>query len=458
MFYKGGNYVNCPNCSREIGEAKTFCPNCGTKIEQTTSSVSTGAPTRAVSSTSSKKKKWLYGIVALLLIGLIGTYVGLSQFVYDQDKQIETIRKAIVEEDADTLASHVRLKGASLDAEATTRFLDGVIDADLDTDISDYLQRAKRSVGADNADLPVRLVEGKKKYGLFQTYELELIAQKLYISSNFGGITVTLPNPYGKEKLDTVDQTVVIKEAFPGNVDVDVLYDGQFGKDEARQTFNSLTYSDEADPFVVTFEGLSVELDQTYDDATLYVNDVMTDKTIGEWKSYGPVPTQGVTLHTYIETDWGEVKSNEVVVKPNAKKVVFHPAVDETTVEFARGIIWQHANEWTNFMYYQDLSQLTVVTDTDYLKRQQKTYNTMQAKNQSWYGELEDVDIVNQKTKIIEWENEPAIETEAVVTIRSQFYIDGEPDTAEALAKSRFTYIIAKQNGEYHLVKATYID
>ncbi len=406
----------------------------------------------------STKWKWVFITFILLLISIVGTYFGVSQFVYHPEKQIETIRKAIVEEDAKSLSSFVRLKGEALDEKETMRFLEGVIDADLDTEISDYLQRAKRSIGAENEDLPVRLIEGDKKYGVFQTYELELIAQKMYISSNFDGIKVTLPNPYGKEKLETVNQTILIKEAFPGNVEVAVAYDGQFGKDEALQTFNSLKYSDEAEPFLVTFKGLSVELDQTYEDSILYVNDVDSGKTIGEWKAYGPVPKQGVTLHTYIDTDWGSIKSNEVIVKPKAKKVTFGPIVDEETIDFARGTIERHAQEWVDFMYYQNLDELTVVTDADYLKRQQKTYATMQSKNQSWYGYLDGVEVINQKTKLIEWKGQPAIETEAVVSIFSQFYTDGEEDAPEALAKSRFSYIIAKENDEFHLVKATYVE
>lgn len=449
--------MQCPTCSTDIN-GKTFCPNCGTKVDQAKSSSTDLVKNKKKSAKTPKRLKWIVGSFFALLIVAASTYFATYQFIYHPEKQIEIIRQSIIEEDAATFSEYARLKGAKLDEKQAKQFIEGVVDADLDTEISDYLERTKRSLGASSGDLPVRLVRGEKQFGIFQTYVVELIAQTMYVSSNFEGITVSLPAPYGKERLVTEEDTVIIQDAFPGQVEVAVSYDGQYGQDEAIDTFNSLAYSDLEEPFMVTFQGLSVELDQTYPDATLYVNGEDTGKTIGDWKTYGPVPKQGVTLSTEIDTGWGLVSSNEVLAKPNMKPIQFEPVVDRTTINFAYDMVNTHAQQWVNFIYTEDLEQLTLVTDPEYLARQKKTYDTMKELDQEWYGNLDGVEIINQATKIIEWEGEPAIETEAIISIYSRFTTAGVEDEPERLAKSRFRYVIANENGEYHLVKATYLE
>ena len=449
--------MQCFNCSADIN-GKSFCPNCGTKVEQEQLNSKYSIQSNEKSVEKSKRMQWIVGSLLTVIIMGVSAYFATYQFIYHPDKQIEIIRQSIVEEDAATFSEYARLKGAKLDEKQANQFIEGVIDADLDTEISDYLERTKRSIGAESRDLPIRLVRGNKQYGVFQTYVVELIPQTMYVSSNFEGITVALPSPYGKERLVTEDDTVIIQDAFPGQVEVAVSYDGQYGQDKALDTFNSLAYSDLEEPFMVTFQGLSVELDQTYSDSILYVNGEDSGKTIGEWKTYGPVPKQGVTLSTEIDTGWGLISSNEVLAKPNMKPIQFKPIVDRTTINFAYEMVNTHAQQWVSFIYSEDLDQLTLVTDPEYLARQQKTYETMKKLDQEWYGSLDGVEIINQATKIIEWEGEPAIETEAIVSIYSRFTTAGVDDEPERLAKSRFRYVIANEDGEYHLVKATYIE
>ena len=139
---------------------------------------------------------------------------------------------------------------------------------------------------------------------------------------------------------------------------------------------------------------------------------------------------------------------------------MFTATIDEAVLTFADDLITQHAREWTEFMYYEDLSYLTVVTDQEYLAKQEKTYDTMQAKNQNWYGDVDGVEVINQTLKLTTWNKRPAIETEAVVGINSQFTTDGEEDGPSRLVKSRFRYVIAEpyDDGVMHLVEATYLE
>lgn len=461
--------MNCPTCSKELTTQQQFCPNCGTKVEGTrplddemSSPKATETSLRAETSkkpSSKVGKRIVIGVALLFLIGA-ATYGAFYQFVYHPERQIESIRQAVSSEDASTLAPYLLVKGEEVSTDQASAFLTGLSQAELDEDVIDYLDRAQHSMGASYDEVPVRIVKGDKQYGVYQLYELEIIPQTMVVASNFDAITVSLPSPYGKEKLEADGERVIIRDAFPGMVEVAVQYDGQYGKDEAVKTFNSFAYSDEAEPFMVAFKGLSVELDQTYADAPLLVNGEDSGKTIGEWKTYGPVPKQGIALSTVLDMPWGEVESKSVIAKPGGKPVTFTATIDETVLAFADDLITQHAREWTEFMYYEDLSYLTVVTDQEYLAKQEKTYDTMQAKNQNWYGDVDGVEVINQTLKLTTWNKRPAIETEAVVGINSQFTTDGEEDGPSRLVKSRFRYVIAEpyDDGVMHLVEATYLE
>ncbi|WP_214703319.1 MULTISPECIES: zinc-ribbon domain-containing protein [unclassified Exiguobacterium] len=455
--------MDCPNCSKELSATQQFCPNCGTKVEPVASMEATKPTSPVESNVPPSKKRVGKGLMvtALSLLLIAGaTYFGFYQFMYTPEKQIEQIRTAVTSEDAKALAPLLRLKEGKVTEAQAAALLTGLSQAELTEATVGYLDRASRSIGASNEGLPLRLREIGKTYGVFKRYGLELIPQTMYVSSNFDAITVSLPDPYGKEKLESEGDQVVIRDAFPGMVEVSVKYDGQYGEDQAVKAFNSLESSNQDEPFMVAFKGLSVELDQTYNDAPLFVNGEDSGKTVGEWKTYGPVPKQGVSLSTYIEMPWGMVESKQVLAKPGGKPVKFEPKVDADTIAFTENIITRHAEEWVNFMYYEDLSALTVVTDETYLAKQRKTYDIMQAENQEWYGSFDGVEVINQKTKLTKWNKKMAIETEAVVGINSQFMTDGEEDAPQRLVKSRFRYVITEpfDDGTYHIVEATYLE
>ena len=454
--------MNCPNCSKELSVTQQFCPNCGTKVEPMAFVEETKLISSVEMKMKSSKKRVGRGLmitaVSLLLIAG-ATYFGFYQFMYTPEKQIEQIRAAVTSEDAKALAPLLQLKEADVTEAQAAALLTGLSQAELTESTVDYLDRASRSIGASNEGLPLRLREIGKSYGIFKRYGLELIPQTMYVSSNFDAITVSLPDPYGKEKLASEGDQVVIRDAFPGMVEVAVKYDGQYGQDQAVKTFNSLESSNSDEPFMVAFKGLSVELDQTYDDAPLIVNGEDSGKTIGEWKTYGPVPKQGVTLSTYIDMPWGTVESKQVLAKPGSKPIKFDPQVDADTIAFAESIITRHSEEWVNFMKYEDLDEFELVEDPTYLAKQKKTYEAMQQEDLDWSGYLDQVEVINQSAKITKWENSDAIEVEAVISIVGQFYEDGEW-TPESVTKSRFRYTIAEiyDEGVFNIFEVTYIE
>ncbi|WP_114571680.1 TcaA 3rd/4th domain-containing protein [Exiguobacterium flavidum] len=434
----------CVQCETAARQNLAFCPGCGKKVEMTAASRQerNTEPGERKSGMSRKKKGML--VTLLLAAGLGAGYFGLAREVFTAEANTNEIRQAIQLSDAKKLAGHLEYDGKTVDEKLARRFLDALKDTpDEKKELLDYLWQAGRSLTAENeSGVPGQVVASGRQYGVFQDYRLRLDGMKTTIVSNFEGTKVTLADPVGTETSSPDADGIALTGVYPGLLKAKIDYDGQYGKESADVVINPLALDAPDRMYEIELKGKAVTLDQTYPEATLFVDGENTGETVGNLEAYGPVPKDGITLSIENEFAWGSETSADVLVKPDMKeaKFVFKPSA-MTLDQIEDAVAW-HASEWVDAAENRSTGYFTLIDDVGYLTQQQQNYDDWYERDREWSGEYLSSSIDPSTAKFVDYGGETAIEVTATTRIRGKF-VDyyGDDLSGESTSTSVFRYL-----------------
>jgi len=438
--------MSCVNCANSAKRGLKFCPSCGDALagrEEENNHIEKERDEKPIQSKKmNKKTKALLSALVLLLIAG-GAYYGLSTQWFTVEATTNEVRDAIRSGDAKLLAEHTEFNGKPIDQSMAQRFLDALKETpEQKKSFMEYLLMAGTSLQAENeSDVPAQIVADGRQFGIFKDYRLQLEGVRTEVISNFEGTKVTLVNPVGTESSKASADGIQMDGIYPGLTDAKIAYDGEYGKESSEVTINPLTLDASNRKYEITLKGNAVSLDQTYPDAFLIVDGKVTSKTISELDSYGPIPKNGITLAIENQFAWGDETSEEVLVKPDTKKIDFVFQPSEATLDQIEQVVEEHASDWVDAANYQDTSYFTLVDDASYIAKQQKNYDDWSRKDLEWDGEFMSASIDRSSAKFVEYGDTVGIELMATTYIRGELYSYDSESPGKSTSKSLFRYL-----------------
>ena len=317
----------CSKCGAKQEESRKFCASCGNPLHTQSASSKETDTTFANNQESSnqlpkkpmtKKKKLL--IVSLVV--MVALAFGIHKYLenlYSPEALVSSLTEAIEEKDVDS-AKKV-LDFIAFDKDFSDKEIKSYLTylnnykEEIGEEIKFSLREPESSgefptVSVDNNEL-LQVVKGKKKFGIYQQYKVEVKPFNLVVSSNLENVTVEISGK--KEKMNEDSKT--FKKMLPMDMKIKGTYKGAYTELETEASLDSSEFYRNVMEVDLEFDAEYVDVYSNEYDATLFVNGKSTGLKIDDIYNFGPVKTDGsMVLHAEVKTDKGTIKTNEVKI------------------------------------------------------------------------------------------------------------------------------------------------
>jgi len=292
----------CLECGQQLNEDDIVCTNCGTKLPQ-----ETVTPKQPLS----KKQKVLYGIITGIAVLLIGfTIWGKAHF--SEETTSKRFVEALSTSDTKELQSIVvRENGKAINKQEAKAML----------------KLAELEGGSAVESLSAILQHGKW-LGLFKIYKVQVIDQYAYYEGPLKGLSFTFNSADIKEESRN-KESVSYGPLAPGIYEVDVTFEGTYGKGSSKSELHAYSPSGE-----VSWINVELPLGNVIFEVANYSSEVMLNARIlindeeitvdeyGETEAIGPILFDG-TQHAklVVQYPWGEVTTEEMTIESEYQQI-----------------------------------------------------------------------------------------------------------------------------------------
>ena len=381
----------CTHCGHPLENDPAICPSCNAVIKPEENAVTPEVTTRA-SNKSKKKWKMIIAVLgAVLIIGVVVFYwYGKKETT--PVNQLQAFEQALEAKDGKKMS---KLLVPSTDSMTVTMETgDQLMDylsknPNVAEGMIDVFKDQIRTKGMTKMpeDYPQLLLKKSgKKLLFFDTYRFEVQPYYALISVNYKGTTIIIDDKeWGTTEKD--NDEIKVGPLAPGVYTLIANYKGEYGKEEKEIELDFYQEGTTNANIEVEMSGSAVVVSSNYPDAFLYINGEDSGYSVDEYKELGTMKRDGsVTLQAYYDFGFSEGYSDEMTVTTQ-KTVNLNIEPDkDTAYEGIKTTLLSHTYQWIDAFEYQDMSSLTLVQDSDYIKNQEKNFKTLYNKNMYWEG------------------------------------------------------------------------
>ncbi|MGC4376617.1 zinc-ribbon domain-containing protein [Fictibacillus sp. Mic-4] len=326
----------CVNCGKKLGADEKFCTNCG-KAYETANPKAEPESSRQEERAQNRKKPskkmalLLCGIVLLIGIGTGGYFYGKN--ATGPDAIISDFEKAVKQEDVGKVKKLIESdsNAAKVSDEQVKELIsyykkDPSLFSDTIAALKSQGEQLEdggtmKAAADPNKNEFLKLSKAGSKWFFFTAYNIQVKPIYAEISSNYGGSVVYI-NHQKAGQLPNKDESEKFGPYFPGDLQVKVTYEGDYGKIEKKEELKLNQVENNVAKADIELDGTFVYPYSNYDDAILFVNGKSTGHTVGDIKELGPVATDGsITLHAEKSFPEGTIKSKEVIINDSTHDV-----------------------------------------------------------------------------------------------------------------------------------------
>ncbi|WP_054950901.1 TcaA 3rd/4th domain-containing protein [Numidum massiliense] len=344
------------------------------------------------SEATSRSSKMLWTIISAMLIfvAVFGLYTAGESMASPRNLAGEMVA-AIDDKDAAALAALLTTEDEelSLDKTSLNNFINFLhknekaykkLTKHLEQQIAAFESGAKVS----KRHATINLQPQGKKWGIYDSYRLVVSPATVNVSSNIGASDIYVDG----KKSGTVKEgkTASIGPLPPGSYELKaVAKDKQLQKAETKQKLTLFQLPKAEKKVALSFDAHPIAVTSTYANAEIYVNGESTGLTVGEAKSFGPLPVDGSAVVTLKKQfPWGVVESDEVKVTDKQLRIDFAPIPEEMQKQLT-DVLNDHLEEHFAALAQADEKKVKHVTNA-YRKnfaKQLKTLTKEEKKNAS---------------------------------------------------------------------------
>ena len=285
------------------------------------------------------KNKIRLGAAAFAVIAAAGLYF-LGGYLADGQRLIERFESSIDKKQPDKLLKLLSAPEGAVDratAEAIVDHLGEDADAKqallsrLKTEIARLQEDSEQSFAADGESAFVYAHrKEKKRWLIYDDYELELRGYKVPVTTNFGGARILLD---GEEAgIAGVDgSTLQLGPLLPGKYAIKAMYEGKYTTLENEVQAELFPIGSAVEPVEVPLRGEYVDVFSNNGFARIFINGEDIGLAVGDGQRIGPIAADGSnTISVEADYPWGTTKSEERPI--DGKRVEFEltALTDET--------------------------------------------------------------------------------------------------------------------------------
>ncbi|TKC16971.1 zinc ribbon domain-containing protein [Robertmurraya kyonggiensis] len=327
----------CTNCGQERKGNQDFCTSCGKKFDGGTTQINDhhSAPTSNFDTQVPQEPKKPMTIKTKIMIGALVVIVAAGfgghkflESTYSPEKTVAKLEEAIKEEDVKKAKKVMDFSG--FNNEFSDKEIKNYLSF-LKEDRAQLIKNLNESISYYDEDgLPsasyydqnnnelVKLVLGKKKFGIYQEYQIEAVPYVVNVEVNHEDVVIE----FNGKKETSEEGSLTFEGILPGVNQLTGEYKGEYTdlKKSVRLDFNEA--EENALTVFLDLEGKYVDVYSNEENSTLFVNGKSTGSKIMDFYEFGPLPTDGsIVLHAEYETEKGVIKSNEIKVLDDTEEV-----------------------------------------------------------------------------------------------------------------------------------------
>lgn len=379
----------CSQCGNRMEEDYAYCPECGTPSlpEQKKPRKPIKLPKKAIVSIAS-------GLVVVLVTGAYFT----GQYLTDEDRLVSRFEKIAVEGDADKL--HKLLSASNEDVQFDRKTADALAayfknNEDIVEELANELRSEAEELAAgdvrsfrEEEDAPFLYLEKKekKKWLIFNEYELKLKRYMIPVRTNFEGASVEID---GKEVGEVSPDRLSLEAGpfLPGKYEVKVVYEGEYTTLESKRDYELFPMGAYDDGVELELQGDYVYVYADHADADIYVNGESIGLKADGSREIGPISLDGSnTMYVQAEYPWGTAKSEEQPVVSELLEFSIDPLTDEAK-EAIMASASAFAKSWIEATQAQDATLATNLSQ-GMLERLYNNLSTYEFYGQLYFGEV----------------------------------------------------------------------
>lgn len=292
----------CLECGQQLHGDDSVCTNCGTKLPQET--VKPKLPL-------SKKQKIRYGIITAIAVLLIG-FTSWGKAHFSEETTSKRFVEALSTMDTKELQSLVvRENGKGINKQEVKAML-----------------KLTEAEGRSAVESLSAIQQHGKWLGLFKMYKVQVIDQYAYYEGPLKGLSFTFNGVEIKEDSRN-KESVSYGPLAPGIYDVDVTFEGTYGKGSSTSELYASSPSQE-----LSWINVELPLGNVIFEVANYSSEVMVDARIlindeeiavneyGETEAIGPILFDG-TQHAklIVQYPWGEVTTEEMMIESEYQEI-----------------------------------------------------------------------------------------------------------------------------------------
>jgi len=290
---------------------------------------------------ASKNKKITIGAAALVLLTAAGLYF-LGGYLTDGQRLLERFESSIDKGQPDKLLKLLSAPEGTVER-STAEAIVGHLGKDekakqavlsrLKTEIARLKEGAVQSFAEDGESAFVYVhKKERKRWLIYDDYELKLRSYKVPVNTNFGGAKIMLNG----EEIGVAGvggSTLQLGPLLPGKYAVKAVYAGKYTTLENEVTAELFPIGNSIDPIEVPLQGEYVDVFSNNGFARIFINGEDIGLTVGDGQRIGPIATDGSnTISVEADYPWGTTKSEE---RP----------IDSTRAEFELAALTDEAKE-----------------------------------------------------------------------------------------------------------------
>jgi len=305
---------------------------------------------------TSKTTKITIGAAAFVLLAAVGLYF-LGQYLSDGQRLLDRFENAVDKGQPDKL---LKLMASSEDGAAVERSTAEGIANYLQSDkeaMSAVLERLEKELGMlKNDSVPTFAdeVEGafvyvgkkeKKRWLLYDDYELKLRSYKVPVSTNFGGAKILL-NGREAGTAGVGNSQLQLGPLLPGEYSIKAVYSGKYTTLENEVKAKVFPTGGTVETIDVPLKGEYVDIFANNSFARIFINGENIELAVGDGQRIGPIAVDGSnTIRLEVDYPWGTTASEERPIDGTRAEFML-PSLTEGVKEQVAAAVYSFASSW----------------------------------------------------------------------------------------------------------------
>lgn len=367
----------CTNCGTENTAGNRVCTNCGqafqmentipppsnnpsqsaekTALEQSDSSI----PSRQQQHAKKPSKKKKFGLLALLglIILCVATHFIIKSMI-NPTKTIQAMDADFQDENEKAFLNHFNYdKKTNVDEKGFYDYIEDQSWTSIRADLLAQTEQFEKTglvdpITDENGNKIIKIEKTPYLGGLYDKISFSIIPVKVAVTSDYNKVQFTTEDiTIDVNKSDEAD----VGEFLPGKYKWKAVLQSDYGNMKFDGSFDTAENTDNNDfTYDLPIEPTFVSFTSNNSDATVYLNNKSTAKTIYDEEAFGPLPLDGsVTAHAVVMDGGKEQKTKKVKIDSNEMALDFQYIKDQETVAEKQNaldeLVYEHRYDLESF-------------------------------------------------------------------------------------------------------------